>query len=309
MILAACGGGAPSPPARPAPAPAVTANPPTEAEANAAYKAKQYGKCARTFEAVAVAVAPGARKDLLLYSAACCHALDARPDLALGVLERAAAAGMRNHAELRRDPDLATLHGDARWPALIAKVEAAAIAWEQTLKEPALRRELLAMMKEDQDARFEAMRDKDNKVLAEAMEAVDRRTTARMKAIITEHGWPGKRLVGEDGTNAAWVLVQHADRDPAFQKLCLTKLEPLVATGEVTAANYGYLFDRIAVAEHRHQRYGTQFTSEGEPSPMEDPANVDARRKAIGLGTMAEYKVLLRAMNSRWDRRVPRQAK
>ena len=205
---------------------------------------------------------------------------------------------MRNHAHLRGDSDLATLHRDPRWPALIARVEAAALAWEQALKEPALRRELLAMMKEDQVARFAAMRDQGNPALVEAMEAVDRRTTARMKKIIAEHGFPGKTLVGEDGSHAAWVLVQHADKDLAFQKLCLAKMEPLVASGEVTAANHGYLLDRIAVAEQRPQRYGTQFTSQGEPSPIEDPANVDARRRAIGLGTMAEYKVQLRAMTS-----------
>jgi hypothetical protein len=27
---------------------------------------------------------------------------------------------------------------------------------------------------------------------------------------VTEHGWPGRSLVGEDGAEHAWCLVQHA---------------------------------------------------------------------------------------------------
>jgi hypothetical protein len=42
------------------------------------------------------------------------------------------------------------------------------------------------------------------------------------------------------------------------------------------------------VVEGKPQRYGTQFKG-GKPQPIEDEANVDARRKAIGLNTMAEY--------------------
>jgi len=33
----------------------------------------------------------------------------------------------------------------------------------------------------------------------------------------------------------------------------------------------------------------------GEPQPIEDPANVDVRRKAVGLDTLAEYKKGIRA--------------
>ena len=63
----------------------------------------------------------------------------------------------------------------------------------------------------------------------------------------------------------------------------------MVDVGEVAAADYAYLYDRIAVAENREQLYGTQFNGP-EPFPIEDELNVDARRKAIGLSTLAEYK-------------------
>jgi len=83
--------------------------------------------------------------------------------------------------------------------------------------------------------------------------------------------------------------VQHADQDLALQNDVLARMKPMVDTGEVTRIDYAYLYDRIAVAEHRKQLYGTQF-KDGEPQPIEDEANVDVRRKEIGLGTMAEYR-------------------
>lgn len=57
--------------------------------------------------------------------------------------------------------------------------------------------------------------------------------------------------------------------------------------------NYALLFDRVALHEHRPQRYGTQF-GDGRGGclavqPVEDHAGIDARRHAVGLDTLAEY--------------------
>jgi hypothetical protein len=97
-----------------------------------------------------------------------------------------------------------------------------------------------------------------------------------MKGIIAAKGWPGKKLVGGDGANAAWTLVQHADAHPAFQQECLALLEKAVAAGDADPADHAYLYDRVAVNQKRPQRYGTQLGDDGEPQPIEDPANVDA---------------------------------
>ena len=117
-----------------------------------------------------------------------------------------------------------------------------------------------------------------------------------MHEIVAKYGWPGKSLVGEDGANAAWLLVQHADKDLSFQKDVLAKMEPMVKTQEVSAIDFGYLWDRVAVAEHRPQRYGTQFDEKQEPRPIEDEAHVDERRASIGLPSMAEYREQMRKM-------------
>lgn len=153
------------------------------------------------------------------------------------------------------------------------------------------------MTKVDQDARNELIKAKfANPVLAKKLEAIDRKNTARMKEIVSKYGWPGKSLVGDDGAQAAWLLVQHADLDPDFQKKCLALMKEAFKKGEVSGQNLAYLTDRVLVAEKKKQLYGTQFKTEnGElvPSPIEDEANVDKRRKEAGLSTLAEYRKIL----------------
>ena len=90
------------------------------------------------------------------------------------------------------------------------------IGWSQTTQsaapsQPALREELLELRSQDQAVRTAAT------VSVEKMIEVDERNTARLKEIIARYGWPTKAMVGWDGADAAWLLAQHADRDPAFQ--------------------------------------------------------------------------------------------
>jgi hypothetical protein len=73
-------------------------------------------------------------------------------------------------------------------------------------------------------------------------------------------------------------------------------MEPMIETEDVSPIDYGYLWDRVAVAEHRPQRYGTQFDARQEPQPIEDEAHVDERRLAIGMPSMAEYRQQMRKM-------------
>lgn len=255
-----------------------------------AYNAKQWDSCAEQFTVIANASTKLERFNGF-YSAACCYAHGGKPDLAFARMDAAIAAGLQDAAHVAVDPDLVALHSDSRWSRMIAAMEDAAAAWERSLKDPELRRELLALVAEDQVARM-AWIEKDKRGEQAdwaAVAAIDQKTSKAVRAAIAKHGWPGKSVVGEDGAHAAWLLVQHADKDRALQRDVLTRMKPMVETGEVTRIDYAYLEDRVAVSEHRKQRYGTQFEGR-DPQPIEDEANVDARRKEIGLGTMAEYK-------------------
>lgn len=162
----------------------------------------------------------------------------------------------------------------------------------------ALREELLEMLVQDQAVRTGVAPPGDDRTTDElfaAMDAVDEHNQARLAEIFNEHGWPGWSLVGEDGSTAAWAIVQHADLDLAFQERGMALLTEAVAAGDASAGDLAYLTDRVLVAKGEPQEYGTQWggvDADGNPmpsTPIRDEANVDARRAEAGLSTLAEY--------------------
>ncbi|MEM7503138.1 MAG: DUF6624 domain-containing protein [Pseudomonadota bacterium] len=154
-------------------------------------------------------------------------------------------------------------------------------------------------------ARLVAMAERDQRVRAELaasgdlfggyheeMASVHEENADRLAAIVNEFGWPGKSLVGNEGAEAAWLIVQHAVGRPGFLRRCLPLLETAVEAGDVPARQVARLKDRIAVFEERPQRYGTQFDWDGEgrlsPHKLEDPERVDEYRASVGLAPLAD---------------------
>jgi hypothetical protein len=127
---------------------------------------------------------------------------------------------------------------------------------------------------------------------APRMETVHTQNARQLEAIIERFGWPGRSLVGEDGAQAAWFVVQHAIGHPAFVRRCLSLLRDAVTRGEAQAAQVAYLADRICYFERRPQRYGTQFdwSEEGQlvPWDLEDTERVDEYRQEVGLEPLAQ---------------------
>lgn len=178
-------------------------------------------------------------------------------------------------------------------------------------KDPTLRAELLKRTKADQDARnaiVNFMKDhgrldqlspeKTNEYqkLIHAVEAADKENTAWLKEHIKQKGWPTFSVAGKDGGQAAWLLVQHADLDPKFQRECLDLMTKL-PKNEISQKNLAYLTDRVLLAEGKKQLYGTQFqqiSGKWQPRPLEDEKNVDKRRAEMGLSMLAEYASQLR---------------
>lgn len=137
--------------------------------------------------------------------------------------------------------------------------------------------------------------------LMERMRRVDETNTRRMREIVDRNGWPGTDLVGEQGMEAAWLLVQHADRDPEFQARCLELMRDAVTRGTASARNLAYLEDRVRLHQGRPQLYGTQLEVRGgrlQPFQLEDPDHVDERRSAAGLEPLAEYLAQAKTMES-----------
>lgn len=120
--------------------------------------------------------------------------------------------------------------------------------------------------------------------------AVDSLNTAWTRGVVTSRGWPKRSEVGTRAAFDFFLLVQHADL--ATQQGMLPLMEAAVAEDEAGGSEFAYLVDRVRVREGRPQVYGTQLrTVDGllVPFPIDDEADVDARRESVGLEPLDAY--------------------
>jgi uncharacterized protein DUF6624 len=122
--------------------------------------------------------------------------------------------------------------------------------------------------------------------------------TQRLRAIVERYGWPGRSLVGEDGADAAWLLLQHAGsgvptigtpENHAFRRSCVPLLEQAVRAGEAHPRHLAWTVDGIQSVAGEPPVFAVLASDYaivgGEPvfrCPV-DPAAIDLRRAEIGL--------------------------
>ncbi len=126
-----------------------------------------------------------------------------------------------------------------------------------------------------------------------ALRTIDEVNKETLGRILEERGWPVISIYGEEADQTAFLVAQHADHDPEFQRAVLKILEDKLPAGETSGENYALLFDRVRIAEAKPQRYGSQGRCVGKawvPDRMESPKKVDERRKSVGLEPMAAYR-------------------
>ena len=158
----------------------------------------------------------------------------------------------------------------------------------------ALRRELLEMARLDHVTRAELVASGDlfGAGYEPRMARVHARNAQRLRRVIESVGWPGTDLVGPDGAEAAWLVLQHAIAEPDLLRRALPLLETAAREGRADPAHAAMLEDRIRFFEGRPQRYGTQvdWDADGNLSPgeVEDPRGLADRRLAVGLPPLEE---------------------
>lgn len=201
--------------------------------------------------------------------------------------------------------------GKCVFPVLLLALAVSAYGREPDVKQPALRQELIDLQKENEETKAESvsvlsakgisfqkpqyvtdpatiklLREQNAKVAK-----LDQKTRARLRKIVDKYGWPGKSLVGIDGAEAAFFLVQQAQKDLPLQKQCL-KLMKEAPKGEVQPVQLAQLTDSVLVADKKKQIYGTALQAKNgvlKPYPIEDEDNLDKRRAEMGLPPLGEY--------------------
>ena len=157
----------------------------------------------------------------------------------------------------------------------------------------ALRDELLEMARRDEAVRAELVASGELFGGYEPrMARIHERNSRRLRRIIESVGWPGENLVGRDGAEAAWIVLQHAIAEPGLLRCALPLLQDAAREGKVSPRHAAMLEDRIRFFEGRPQRYATQFDWDADgnlsPGDVEDPQGLDERRRAVGLPLLAE---------------------
>ncbi|UKE67820.1 hypothetical protein KM547_19580 [Xanthomonas translucens pv. phlei] len=276
-------------------APARAADAPGLDAAIQAYDAKDYGKCADTLAAVDAAPA-GMPSGMDLFYVECLAAAG-RTDAAFAVLDKQLLQGRVDMEDLKHKdrPGLNKLRTASGWATMLAKAERLDAA-RQARIDQSLRQELLARVEKDQAVR--------QKVIAEGAGGsweqtvqVDRDNTAWLKKVVMEKGWPTKSMVGEDGSKAAFLIAQHATLDPTFQEQVLAQMQAALEQKEADPADFALLKDRVLLHQGKPQLYGTQFGTDPEGTMFldntQDLDGLDARRQAMGLPPIADYKKAL----------------
>lgn len=121
------------------------------------------------------------------------------------------------------------------------------------------------------------------------MEQVHKENAEELREIIGKIGFPTISKVGEEASDAAWLVIQHSIGEPEFMKSCCKIM--MENSDDIKPANIAYLHDRIQFFQGKPQRYGTQLMSDGIPYPVEDKNILNAERHKVNLTPFAQEKI------------------
>jgi hypothetical protein len=126
---------------------------------------------------------------------------------------------------------------------------------------------------------------------------VDRRHRPEIDRIHEQYGWLKASVAGKDAAHMFWLLVQHQDAE--LQRRLLPEMERAVSEREASRADYALLYDRVMVGEGKLQRWGSQtkcVDGKAVLDPVEDPAGLDDRRRALFMQPVEQYLGLMTDM-------------
>lgn len=163
-----------------------------------------------------------------------------------------------------------------------------------------LKKELIAIWEEDQ-----AIRNKYNQArkkygegspnlteILKIMRSKDSIHLVRVTSILDEKGWIGIDKIGTQANQTLFLIIQHSNLKT--QQKYLPMMREAVKEGKTKNSWLALLEDRVALGEGRKQIYGSHVfwcadKQKNYVAPLDDPANVDGRRKSVGLEPLEKY--------------------
>ena len=174
-----------------------------------------------------------------------------------------------------------------------------AYSYDPNAIDKALAAQLDSLYKEDQQYRIalgklkkEGAPQKSVDSLTALLKQADSSNFVFVEQLIAQHGWITPGQAGFMGTQAVFLVIQHADLEA--QKKYYPLIKQAEKDGNILSSNVAILEDRIAVREGKPQPYGSQGYYDAEKKktyvyPLKDLNNLDSLRKTMGLQPMKEY--------------------
>lgn len=233
------------------------------------------------------------------YKAASVYVLDSNIDKGFYYINQALQLGWTEADQLAFDPYfdyLRTISPD-KWKGAKEYAFSLEKKYEEKLGLPSLRKIINRMVLTDQKLRYalvQAGRSEERQKISHDIYVADSINRARVRKIFKQYGWPKISAIGKDGQNNFWLMVQHADDDPAFQQAALSAMQKLKKNGGVNLENYAFLYDRVLCNLNYRQWYGTQvnWTTHGKATSFRsiaDEDGVDKRRDSMGMLPLRLY--------------------
>ena len=117
--------------------------------------------------------------------------------------------------------------------------------------------------------------------------------------IIDTYGWLGRGSVGFIGNYSLALIIQQAEL--SVQEKYIGKMRVAFESKNVEAQDLALVEDKIALRKGHKQLYGSVIITVGNKNyvaPIEDVENLNKRRNALGLKSMAEY---VQNWGMKWD--------
>ena len=118
-------------------------------------------------------------------------------------------------------------------------------------------------------------------------EEVDRSNISFVDSILQIYGYPGRSLVGDSTSIAAWHVIQHSDNIDKYFKT----IRKAAKNKEISFTLFAKMLDRRLIMKGKKQIYGTQSDCianksgdfDCKISPTRNPKSVNKRRKKAGF--------------------------
>lgn len=234
-------------------------------------------------------------QDLNYYNLAICYSANRQEDSTCYYIKKCLQESSDFNNLVLTDTDFEFLHQYECWEKIKNEIDSVFLEQNPGIKNKKLAVELYHIFLKDQHARGLGL-----KKIDPALANVDNENLKRVEEIITVYGWPTYSMVGKAAADGAFMVIQHSDVNT--QRKYFNQLLDAAKADEASKESVALLTDRISVRLKGMQIFGTQVyqlkdSITGKPGsykyfPIKDEANVNAKRKEMGMAPLKDYYAL-----------------